>query len=133
MAQNRIPFCRQKEIGWTGTSHTAKLLYIRPVLDNYHESGNSTVGCAVHQFIYHICTVYAIMGKRCAFIIHHNCNGTLILKTLVDPLIRQLTAVHSFPDFFFLYFFHVFFRRLRGGNRFPAKSHPCILRCTIRP
>ena len=132
MTQDSVPLRCQKEIGGTGASHTAKLLNVCPVLNNYHKTGDSSVGCTVHQFIYYIRAVYAIMGKCRTFIIHHDRNRALVSKAFVNPLIGQLTAVHSIPNLFLRgCFFPAFFQRLRSGNRFPAKSLSGILCCTI--
>ena len=55
MTQNCVPLCCQHEVGRAGTTNTAQLLDLIPILYHYHETGNSVVQGTVHDLIYYIC------------------------------------------------------------------------------
>ncbi len=119
MAQHCIPLCCEHDIRISRTADTAKLLNLSPVLDNCHKTGNSAVCSTIHKLIYHICLRETIMRQRSFFIIYHYCNRALVLQALVNPLIRDLTAVHSLSSLLL----HLFGERLLHIRR---------LRCVVR-
>ena len=94
MTQNCVPLCCQHEVGRAGTTNTAQLLDLIPILYHYHETCNSVIQGTVHDLIYYICICHTEMRKCGLLVIYHYGDGTLILQALIDPFIGKLTAVH---------------------------------------
>ena len=95
MTQNCVPLCCQHEVGRAGTTNTAQLLDLIPILYHYHETGNSVVQGTVHDLIYYICICHTEMRKCGLLVIYHYGDRALILQALIDPFIGKLTAVHT--------------------------------------